>query len=72
MQTGLHIAAMNGNKKLVHRFIEKRAYLDAIDQINRTPLYFAAKKNFGGVVIVISDYNIGIIKSWSKSIHQQR
>jgi ankyrin repeat protein len=52
MQTGLHIAVKNGNIKLAKHLMSENAYIDAVDRINRTPLYIAASQNCGELVFV--------------------
>ena len=52
MQTPLHIAANTNNLKILKKLILMHAYINAVDQLNRTPLYLAAKNNYVIIVIV--------------------
>lgn len=53
-QTGLHIAAKNNNRALASYLIANNAYIDAVDYLNRTPLFIAASRNYYQLAIVHS------------------
>ena len=51
-QTALHIAAKSNYGQLAKLLLSKKSYINAIDNLHRTPLYLAANKNDCELVIV--------------------
>ena len=60
MQTGLHIAVKTNNLEVVKKLITDNAFIDAADQLNRTPLFLAAYKNYPELVVVFFQINHSI------------
>ncbi len=44
--------AKTNNRGMLAMLVRRNAYLNAVDQLNRTPLYIAAQKNHVDVALV--------------------